>query len=147
MQSTTMRNLSLLLLRVSLAGLLFWWGLAKGLNTGVGQGVSERYYGGLFSIDYLLIAFGWVQVVAAVFLALGLYRYPFLIFQFVINLFVAIAVWQSIIDPFWYWMPGERPGTQNQLFYPSFIIVSGSFLLLTMRSADHWALDRLIGRR
>ncbi|MEM6423078.1 MAG: hypothetical protein AAF698_10835, partial [Pseudomonadota bacterium] len=106
----------LLALRITTAGLLFWWGLAKGLDLGVGQAVSTKYYGGVFNADVLLIAFGWLQVIAAVALAFGLFRRALLPFQFVVNLFVALAVWQSLIDPFWLWMGGEKPGTVNTLF-------------------------------
>lgn len=142
MQSIPMRYFSLMLLRISLAGLLLWWGLAKALGTGVGISVSDKYYQGLFSIDLLLEIFGWIQVVAAGCLAIGLFRLPFLVFQLVVNLFVAVSIWQSLVDPFWLWMPGEKPETLNALFYPSAIVVAGSFLLLTMRGWDKWALDR-----
>ncbi|MEM7237762.1 MAG: hypothetical protein AAF501_08065 [Pseudomonadota bacterium] len=143
MQSIPMRYFSLMLLRVSLAGLLLWWGLAKAFGTGVGQKVSDTYYHGYFSIELLLVVFGWVQVVAAVCLAIGLFRLPFLVFQLLVNLFVAVTIWQSIADPFWMWMPGEKPETLNALFYPSAIVVAGCFLLLTMRGWDRWALDRM----
>ena len=147
MQSTLSRHLALLLLRVSLAGLLFWWGLAKGLNLGVGANVSDKYYGGFFTIDLLLIVFGWIQVAAALCIALGLFRFPLLVFQLIVNGFVAVIVWQSLIDPFWLWMGGEKPETVNALFYPSVIVAAGSFLLLAFRSMDAWALDRVIGGR
>lgn len=145
MQSIPMRYFSLMMMRISLAGLLLWWGLAKALGTGVGERVSDTYYGGYFSIELLLIAFGWVQVAAAGFLAIGLFRLPLLVFQLLVNLFVAVSVWQSIVDPFWLWMPGEKPEIVNALFYPSAIIVVGSFLMLTMRGWDKWALDRVFG--
>ncbi|MEM8793027.1 MAG: hypothetical protein AAGE80_15515 [Pseudomonadota bacterium] len=147
MQSPTSRHAALLLLRVTLAGLLFWWGLAKGLDLGVGARVSDKYYGGVFSIDLLLIVFGWAQVAAAALLAIGLFRAPLLLFQLVVNVFVAAAVWQSLIDPFWLWTGGEKPETVNALFYPSAIVAAGSFLLLSFRNMDSWALDRVIGAR
>ena len=45
------RQLGLLALRVTTAGLLLWWGLVKGLDTGAGAAVSNKYYGGMFSAD------------------------------------------------------------------------------------------------
>ena len=141
------RRIGLLLLRLTLAGLLFWWGLVKGLDMGVGQSVSDKYYGGAFSIETLLVGFGWFQVAAAVLLALGLLRSPLLWFQFAVNLFVAVAVWQSLIDPFWLWMPGEKPATVNTLFYPSAIVAAGSWVLIALRDWDVLALDRAWRRR
>ncbi|MEM9782144.1 MAG: hypothetical protein AAF899_06680 [Pseudomonadota bacterium] len=143
----TARAFSLAVLRITTAGLMFWWGLVKGLDMGVGQAVSNAFYGGVFSVDMLLIGFGWLQVATALALALGAFRGVLLPFQFVMNLFVAIAVWQSIIDPFWLFSAGEAPGTVNKLFYPSAIVAAGSLALIAFRRDDVWALDTLIGGR
>lgn len=148
--SEEMRAFALAVTRISMAGLLFWWGLAKGLDIGVGQAVSENFYGGLFSARALLIGFGWVQVAAAVALMLGLWRRVLLPLQLVVNGFVAAAVWVYFIDPFWLWMGGGKPLWYGHLFYPSLIVASVSLLLITLRDQDRWALDRLIapdGRR
>ncbi|MEM0944814.1 MAG: hypothetical protein AAGI70_12810, partial [Pseudomonadota bacterium] len=125
-----LRPAALLALRVTTAGLLLWWGLAKGLDLGVGARVSDKYYGGLFTVDMLLIGFGWVQVALAGLLVLGAFRRPLLWVQLTINGFVAITIWQSFVDPFWLWMPGERPDTLNALFYPSIIVVAGCVVLI-----------------
>ncbi|MEM6972476.1 MAG: hypothetical protein AAF577_06695 [Pseudomonadota bacterium] len=143
----TARAAGLATLRVTTAGLMFWWGLVKGLDLGVGQAVSNAFYGGFFSVDMLLIGFGWLQVAAAIALALGLFGRVLLPFQFVVNLFVALAVWQSIIDPFWLYSAGEAPGTVNKLFYPSAIVAAASFVLWSLRRDDVWAVDSLIGGR
>ncbi|MEM7506814.1 MAG: hypothetical protein AAF415_08705 [Pseudomonadota bacterium] len=136
----TMQHASLLLLRVTTAGLMFWWGLAKAMNTGVGQGVSNKYYAGAFTQDLLLTAFGGAQAVAAVLIALGAFRGILLPFQFAVNLFVAIVVWQSIADPFWMWMGGEQPETVNTLFYPSAVVAAASLVLIALRRQDRWAV-------
>lgn len=140
LSGSLMQNASLLMLRVTTAGLMFWWGLSKALNTGVGQGVSDKYYAGAFTQDILLIAFGWAQVVAAVLIALGAFRTLLLPFQFVVNLFVAVIVWQSIVDPFWMWMGGEQPETVNTLFYPSAVVAAASLVLIAFRRQDRWAV-------
>ena len=139
--SSRSQKIGLLTLRVSLAGLVFWWGLVKGLNTGTGQNVSNAFYGGLFSVDVLLIVFGWTQVALAVLVALGLFRAITLPVMFVINAFVALAVWQSILDPFWMFFAGEKPPTHNTLFYPSLIIAAGCWVILAFRDSDTYALD------
>lgn len=140
MTSTPLRRISLLLLRLTLAGLIFWWGLVKGLNIGVGQSVSDTYYGGTFTADTLLIAFGWFQVILAVLIALGPMRRFTLPIMLVINAFVAASVWQSLIDPFWLWMGGDKPETVNALFYPSAIVVAGCLVLIAFRRDDSIAL-------
>lgn len=133
---------SLLVLRLSMAGLMFWWGLIKVLNTGVGQAVSNTFYWGLFTDDILLIGFGWFQIVIAALMAVGLLRGPVLWLQLIISVFVALTIWDSLIDPFWLWMPGEKPPRVNSLFYPSLIIAAASWVLIALREADTIALDR-----
>lgn len=135
---------SLFALRLSMAGLMFWWGLIKVLNTGVGQAVSNTFYWGLFTHDLLLIGFGWFQIVIAALLAMGLLRGPVLWVQLIMSVFVALTIWDSLIDPFWLWMPGDKPPRVNSLFYPSLIIAAASWVLIALREADTIALDRWI---
>ncbi|MEM7056742.1 MAG: hypothetical protein AAF557_04080 [Pseudomonadota bacterium] len=142
MTSELSQKIGLLVLRISLAGLIFWWGLVKGLNTGAGQAVSDKYYAGAFTQDMLLIAFGWAQVVLAGLVAVGLFRIVTLPVMFLINAFVAVAVWQSLIDPFWMWHSGEKPETVNALFYPSIIVAAGCWILIAFRRHDTFAIDR-----
>ena len=141
MTSALSQRIGLLALRVSTAGLLFWWGLVKGLDTGTGQAVSNKFYGGVFSADALLIAFGWFQVGLAVLIALGLFRTLTLPIQFIVNAFVAFSVWRSILDPFWLWMGGDKPDTVNALFYPSIIVAAACWVLIAFREQDRFALD------
>ncbi|MEO0820445.1 MAG: hypothetical protein AAF074_08465 [Pseudomonadota bacterium] len=138
------RHFALLTTRIAMGGLLFWWGLVKGLNTGVGPAVSDRFYGGLFSIDALLIGFGWLQVAAGIAIALGLLLRALLPFQLVVNLFVALSVAVAFVDPFWLWMGGEKPSPSLHLFYPSLIIATVSWLLIAFRDQDAWTLDRVL---
>ena len=128
------RNAGLVATRIAMGGLLFWWGLVKGLNLGVGQSVSDKYYGGMFTVDALLIGFGWLQVAAGIAIALGLALKIVLPFQLIVNVFVALAIWTAFIDPFWLWMPGEKPAPSHALFYPSLIIATVSWLLLAFRA-------------
>ena len=137
---------SLLILRVTTAGLLFWWGLAKALRPNIGESVSNKYYGGIFNAEWLLTSFGWAQVVCALLLIVGLCRMPLLWIQLAINAFVAASIWQSLVDPFWFWMAGDKPGTVNALFYPSAIVVAASLVLIAFRAQDSLALDRLLSK-
>ena len=89
-----------------------------------------------------------MQVALALLLiALGIYAgAPALWAQLVINLFVAaLPFWQSLVDPFWLWFPGDKPETVNALFYPSAIVAAASWVLLAFRDRGHdLALDRLL---
>lgn len=140
LQSRLSRTAALFFLRLTLAGLIFWWGLVKAMGTGTGQAVSDKYYGAAFTHDLLLTAFGWAQVLLAILVALGPWRKFTLPAMFVINAFVAVAVWQSIADPFWLWMGGAKPAVVNALFYPSGIVVAGCWILMAFRRDDRWAL-------
>lgn len=144
--SPSSQLVGLLVLRLATAGLIFWWGLRKALNTGTGQAVSDKYYGGMFTQDTVLIAFGWGQVTLSVLVALGLFRLVTLTLQFVINAFVAVIVWQSVVDPFWMWMGGDKPETLNALFYPSIITAAACWVLIAFRNHDRVALDTVISR-
>lgn len=139
------RAAMLLALRVTIAGLFFWWGLARALDTGVGQAVSEGFYGGALSARTLLVAWGWLQAAIGVALALGLLRVPLLLVVLAANLASAIVTFQFIIDPFWLYLPGEKPIAFGHLFYPSAINVAVPFVLLAFRHDDRWALDAALG--
>lgn len=145
--SRASQALSLLLLRIAMAGLLLWWGLARGLQTGVGETVSDTFYGGIFSAPMLMFLFGWLEVAVAVLLAVGLLRAVLLPLQLVINVFVAATVWPYIVDPFWLFSAGEKPMQFGHLFYPSIIIAVASWVLIAFLPQDRLALDRLARRR
>ena len=124
------QRLALVFLRVTLGFLSIWWGLAKGLNLGVGEAVSNTFYGGLFSVDTLLIGFGWFEVLLGAGIVLGLWPRYLLSVQLVINGFTAAAVWYAILDPFQLYLPKQTDAAFPQLFYPSIIIVAAGLVLL-----------------
>lgn len=108
--------------RLTLAGLIFWWGLLKAMGTGTGKAVSEDSDGPAFTHDLLLTVFGWTRVLMALRVALMPYRRFTLPAMFVINALVTKAVWQSVVDSFRLWMGGDQPGALNALFYPPSIL-------------------------
>lgn len=141
------REFSLLLLRISTGFLLIWWGLAKANNAGYGNLISDKFYGGLFSLDTLQLGFGWFQVLVGAAVVVGLARrwvYPV---QLVINAFTAASVWYAIIDPFKWYLPPQTDFAFTQLFYPSAIIFAASLLLPAFRRQDRWAVDELLGEQ
>jgi len=138
---TPLQAASLLALRVTTGFLLIWWGLAKAMNPGLGNLVSNTFYGGLFSFEMLQLVFGIAQTALGALVVLGLFRRVTLPLQLVINAFTALSVWYALIDPFGWYLPVERPFQFSHLFYPSAIVVAACVLLIAFRSADRYALD------
>jgi putative oxidoreductase len=131
-----MQRNSLLLLRVSLGGLMVYWGVDKLLNVSHGVGVAEKFYGGVSVATTVMQAFGVAQLLLGVVIVLGLLRrvaYPLLL---LVTGTTLLAVWKSIVDPFKLMMPGG-----NLIFYPSLIIFAGALVLLAFREQDALALD------
>lgn len=146
MQPTFRQTLALMFLRATLGFLMIWWGLSKALELGVGKAVSDNFYGGAFSADSLLIAFGWVQVLAGAAIVAGLFLRWLLPFQLLVNGFSAASVWYAILDPFKLYLPPQSDFPFTQLFYPSIIIVAACLLLMAFRGQDRLSLDGVRSR-
>ena len=131
-----MKALTLLFLRISLSGLMLFWGANKLLNTEGSAAISEKYYLSFMSAEVLLYLFGAVQIVIGLLVLVGLMRRWVLPLQVVINGASLIAVFPSIIDPLGWYLEGT-----NVLFYPSLIIFVASLLLIVFQREDRWALD------
>jgi len=130
------RDFSILLLRVSIGLLLVFWGLDKVVNTEHAVAVSDKFYLGLFSQVMLLQIFGVAEALIGIIIVFGIWRkytYPVMILM---NAVSAIGVWKSIVDPWGWYLQGT-----NVLFYPSLIILAGSFVLLAFMEFDNVALD------
>ncbi len=131
-----MQRNALLLLRISLGGLMVYWGIDKLINVSHGVGVAEKFYGGLSVGTTPMQAFGVVQVLLGALILVGLLRrvaYPLLL---LVTGTTLLAVWRSIVDPFKLVMQGG-----NLIFYPSLIIFAGALVLLAFREQDSLALD------
>jgi uncharacterized membrane protein YphA (DoxX/SURF4 family) len=140
------RQLTLLLLRVSVGMLAVWWGLSKILMDGFGSTISDTFYDGSFSYAWLQLGFGGLQTLLGGLVVLGLFREIVYLAQLAVHGFTAAAVWYALVDPFGWWLELERPFPHTQLFYPSAIIVAACLLLIAFRNQEAWALDRLFGR-
>jgi putative oxidoreductase len=126
-----MQRAALLLLRISLGGLMVYWGADKLLNVKHGLTVAEKFYGGVAMSAAPMQAFGVAQVALGLLIMAGLLRritYPALL---VVTGTTLIAVWKSIVDPFKLMLDGG-----NLIFYPSLIIFAGAFVLLAFRDHD-----------
>lgn len=132
-----MQRTSLLFLRVSLGGLMVYWGIDKLINVSHGVTVAQKFYGGLSVATALMQAFGALQVALGVLIMLGLLArvtYPALL---LVTGATLLAVWKSIVDPFKLVLDG---GTL--IFYPSLIIFAGAFVLYAFRDTDVRAMSR-----
>lgn len=131
-----MRPISLAVLRVTLGGLMGWWGLDKLLDPTHGVKVSQTFYGDLLTGADLIRGFGVAQVLLGLLLIAGLWRrttYPALL---LVTGTTLLAVWKSVLDPFHLLVDGGA-----LIFYPSVIIVAAAVVLLAFREEDRLALD------
>ncbi|MDQ7728832.1 DoxX family membrane protein [Halomonas sp. SpR8] len=134
-----MKALTLLFLRISLAGLMVFWGANKLLNTEGSAAISEKYYLSFMSAEGLLTFFGVVQIVIGALILVGFLRRWVLPLQVVINGASLVAVFPSIIDPLGWYLEGT-----NLLFYPSLIIFASSLLLIAFQREDAFSIDASI---
>ncbi len=126
-----MQNASLLLLRISLGGLMVYWGIDKLINVKHGVTVAAKFYGGMSVGNTPMQLFGAVQLALGALIIAGLLRrisYPALL---LVTGATLLAVWKSILDPFKLVVDGG-----NLIFYPSLIIFAGAFVLYAFRDVD-----------
>jgi putative oxidoreductase len=132
-----MKNITLLLLRISLGWLLVIWGADKVFNVEHGMAVANKFYFGFLAAESALPVAGVLQILIGLAVVVGFARrwvYPI---QVLLNGASLLAVFKSVVDP-WGWV---LTGT-NALFYPSLIIFAASLLLIAFREEDTWVLDK-----
>lgn len=132
-----MKNITLLLLRISLGWLLVIWGADKVFNVEHGMAVANKFYFGFLAAESALQVAGVLQILLGLAVVVGFARrwvYPV---QLLLNSASLLAVFKSVLDP-WGW---AFAGT-NALFYPSLIIFAASLLLIAFREEDTWVLGK-----
>lgn len=132
-----MKRFSLLLLRLSVGGLMVYWGIDKLVNVSHGLTVAEKFYAGVVSGAGVMHAFGALQIVLGILVMIGLARrvaYPLLL---LVTGTTLLAVWKSIVDPFELLLDGG-----NLIFYPSLIIFAAGLVLIAFREEDSMTWDR-----
>jgi len=135
-----MKAKSLLLLRISLGLLMVVWGLDKVLNTAHGTAVADAFYFGILSGATPIKILGFLQVALGGLTILGLLRkiaYPAVL---IVTAITALAVWKSIIDPWGWFLEGT-----NALFFPSFIVAAGAWVLMAFQDEDTLSIDHKRG--
>jgi uncharacterized membrane protein YphA (DoxX/SURF4 family) len=137
----TLKNVSLLLVRISLGWLMVLWGYDKIANVEHAVRVSEGFYGGVVTGAGIWQVAGVAQVILGLVIVVGAFRrfaYPALL---TITGVTLVAVWKSILDPF-----GLISDGGNLIFFPSSTIFFAGLLLVAFRAEDVLALDARLGR-
>ncbi len=134
-----LKPLSLLLLRLGTGLLLSVWALVKIMAPDKAMGVSEKYYGGLLSVDTLQLPMGVLQLALGLLVVAGLFRKIVYPVQAVVLGFGLLAVGKYIIDPFGLYL--LTPDSAQLLFFPSLTVFVASLVLIAFRVEDLWSLD------
>lgn len=132
-----MKHYSLLLLRISLGGLMLYWGIDKLINVKHGVSVAEKFYGGVSVASTPMQLFGVLQVALGLAIVLGVFRRVAYLALLLVTGTTLLAVWKSIVDPFKLMMDGG-----NLIFYPSLVIFAGALVLYAFRDEDRLVAGR-----
>jgi len=138
-------KISLLIMRIGTGALLVVWGLVR-VAGGMGEGLADKYYGGVGSQATLQLAYGYAEIALGLLVILGLFRKFTLIGSAVILVGGAIPIWRHFLDPFGQYL-FANPDDANILFFPSITVAGAALALIALRSHDTLALDSLFGKK
>jgi uncharacterized membrane protein YphA (DoxX/SURF4 family) len=131
-----MQQFSLILLRISLALLMLFWGLDKIVNPEHGVAVADHFYFGILASGTVMPLIGIAQIVLAGLMGVGLFRLYSYAANAIVTGLTLLGVWRSVIDP-WGWYLSDT----NVLFFPSLIVFAASLVLFTLRAQETFTLD------
>ncbi len=140
-----MKAASLLFLRVATGLLLVLWGLIKLAEPAAAIGVSNKYYGGVVSMDLIQAPWGALQVLTGLLVILGLLRRIVYPLQAAMLCLGALAIWKYLLDPFGMYLL-SRDDSQI-LFFPSLCVAAATLVIWAFRDEDRLSLDARFGRR
>ena len=104
--------------------------------------VSDKYYNGIISGDFINYTLGGVEVLLGLLVALGLFRSIAYYGQLAFYLVGALAIITSLIDPFGAYIAASAKLT----FFPSWTLLFASFVLIAFKSDDTISLDNKRGK-
>ncbi|MEO1252010.1 MAG: hypothetical protein AAFW81_06685 [Pseudomonadota bacterium] len=139
-----MKPALLLALRATLGFLLIIWGALRAMDSGTGQYLADKYYGGAGNEATLQAALGWGEIVLGVLVVLGLFRVIVYPLQALILVGGALAIWKYLLDPLGLYLLTEE--TRQILFFPSTTVAVASLIMLAFKSDDRFALDVIFKR-
>lgn len=140
---TTLRSISLLIMRIGCGMLLVLWGGMRLFQDGVGTMLAEKYYGGVGTTSIFQTGFAVVEVIIGILVVIGLFRKYALIGQAVILVGGALAIWKHLLDPFGLYLHEEA----NLLFFPSLTVAGATLALIALREFDTLSLDAILGKK
>jgi len=132
-----MKAISLLLLRLSTGIYLMLWGVMKLAAKDKAIGVSETYYNGLLSGDFVNYAVGAGEMIIGLLVVLGLFRSLAYVGQLAFYFVGAAAIITSLLDPFGLYLAD----TARLTFFPSWTLLFASMILIAFKSDDTISLD------
>lgn len=132
-----MKEISLLLLRVSTGIYLILWGAVKIVAQDMAAKVSDTYYGGLISAESINLVLGSLQVLLGLLVVLGLFRRVSYLLQAGWYLAGLIPIWAYIIDPFAVYI-AEAP---KLTFFPSTTLLFASVVIIAFKEFDTLSID------
>ena len=137
-------KISLLIMRIGTGALLVVWGLVRTVG-GKGEGLADKYYGGMGSEATIQLIFGWGEVALGVLVILGLFRKFSLPLSALILVGGAVPIWRHFLDPFGQYLHSEEAA--NILFFPSLTVAGAALALIALRDQDTLALDALFSKK
>lgn len=135
-----LKPFSLLLLRLGTGLLLSIWAVVKIMAPDKAVGLSEKYYGGMLSLDALQMPLGVLQFALGLLVVVGLFRKTVYPVQAVVLGVGLLAVGKYILDPLGLYL--LTPDTAQLLFFPSLALFAAALVLMAFRDEDTWSLDR-----
>lgn len=138
------KALSLLFLRVSTGLLLVVWGIIRLGSVESGQGVANKYYGGLASAAWMQTAWGIFMLALGLLVVFGLLRRVVYPLQALVLVGGALAIWKYLLDPLGLWLLDDE--SRQVLFFPSLGMAAATLVLLAFRADDTINLDTKFGK-
>lgn len=139
MSGASLKPASLLLLRLGTGLLLTLWGGLRVISPTAGPGLANKYYGGIFDLQSVQIAFGVAEAIIGLLVAVGLFRRVNYLLQAFILIPGAMVLWRYLLDPLGLYLLDQE--SSQILFFPSIAIAAAALVLLAFRDEDRWSLD------
>ncbi len=136
------KALSIFLLRFSTGIYLALWGVDKLINASHAASLSDRFYGGLVSSEFLIPILGILQVIIGLMVMLGLFRsisYKAQLAWYAVGI---IPIITYIIDPLGLYLADRAHLT----WFPSTTLLFASIVLVAFKEFDTMSLDHKRGK-
>lgn len=137
-----MKAISLFLLRFSTGIYLVLWGIDKLTNVEHAVGLSDRFYGGLISVEAIVPAIGGLQVIVGLLVMLGLVRSISYMAQLAWYVIGIVPIIGYILDPFALYLVD----TGRLTWFPSTTLLFASLVIIIFKEFDTISVDHKRGK-